>query len=489
VAVTTSTGVARADLRWLVAPLPFVAATLGVAAVLSPLAAVVLAGALLFTAIAFHDLAAGVALFTVLTFLETLPGVAGSEVGAVKAAGLVLVFSALRRSGTPFLLREHPGLAFAAVAYATWAVASAAWADDDARAAAYGVRVALGVTLVFVVFAAIRRPAHAQWLIWGYIGGAAASAVVGFFGPTYAGDPARLGGGLGDPNFLAAMLVPAIVLAIFALSWTTHAIQRWILVACVLLFAISLFETQSRGGLVALAATLLAALVLAGPARARFALLVGVLLVVGLVYYSAFAPPQAIERLSSPGGGTGRTDLWSVATDVIADHPLLGVGAGNFPLVAPEYAAHTINLTSVHLVVDTPKAAHNTYLGVASELGVVGLAAFVVVVAVTLVLVWRSIGLFARSADIALELVSRAVLISLIGLLTAFVFLSGETEKPLWLLIGLAIALHGLARRRAGVLATPLTARPPRRLPLRRGSLNTSEALYQLSYVGEAEGS
>ena len=121
-AVAGSWGVARADPRWFVAPLPFVAAALGIAAILSPLAAVVLAGALLFTAVAFHDLAAGVALFTVLTFLETLPGVAGSGVGAVKVAGLVLVFSALRHIGTPFLLREHPGLAFAAVAFATWAV-------------------------------------------------------------------------------------------------------------------------------------------------------------------------------------------------------------------------------------------------------------------------------------------------------------------------------------------------------------------------------
>jgi hypothetical protein len=32
-------------------------------------------------------------------------------------------------------------------------------------------------------------------------------------------------------------------------------------------------------------------------------------------------------------------------------------------------------------------------------------------------------------------------------MLTAFVFLSGEYEKQLWLLLGLAVALHALARR------------------------------------------
>jgi hypothetical protein len=33
-------------------------------------------------------------------------------------------------------------------------------------------------------------------------------------------------------------------------------------------------------------------------------------------------------------------------------------------------------------------------------------------------------------------------------MLTAFVFLSGEYEKQLWVLLGLAVAVYGIARRR-----------------------------------------
>ena len=126
-AVANGVRATRPNPRWLVTPVAFVAAALGALAVVSPLAAIVLAGALLFTAVAFHELAAGVALFTAVTFLETLPGVAGSGLGVMKAAGLVLVFAALRRSGTPLLLKEHPAFAFAAATVVTAGASSLTW--------------------------------------------------------------------------------------------------------------------------------------------------------------------------------------------------------------------------------------------------------------------------------------------------------------------------------------------------------------------------
>jgi hypothetical protein len=74
------------DARWFALPVALLAPLLGVAAVVSPVAAVAGAAALLFVTVAFYDLAAGVALFATLTFLESLPGV-GDGLGAVKVAG------------------------------------------------------------------------------------------------------------------------------------------------------------------------------------------------------------------------------------------------------------------------------------------------------------------------------------------------------------------------------------------------------------------
>ena len=83
------------------------------------------------------------------------------------------------------------------------------------------VGLTLGVALLFVVFAAVRRERHPRWLVTGYICGAAAAALVGIFRPSYE-EADRLAGGVGDPNFLAAMLVPALVFSVFALGWVTR---------------------------------------------------------------------------------------------------------------------------------------------------------------------------------------------------------------------------------------------------------------------------
>jgi O-antigen ligase len=447
------------DPRSLALPIVLLAPVLGIAAVVSPAAAAIAVAVLLFVAVAFYDLAAGVALFTTFTFLEALPA-AGGDVDAVKAGGFVLVLAALRRSSTPFLLKEQPKLAYVATFFAGWALASTLWAANVSQAAADGVRLLLGVALVFVVFAAVRQARDARWVVWGYLAGATAAALVGLVQPA---DNERLVGSLGEPNFLAAMLLPAFVFTVFATGWTTNVVQRWLLGLLGVLFLVSIFLTQSRGGLIALGVAIVAGVVLGGPRRRMFALFGGLAAAVGLAYYALFASDYALERLTNPGRGTGRADLWSVATGVIGDNPVVGVGAGNFPVVAPQYAAEPINLPDARLLVDTPKVAHNTYLGVFAELGVVGLALFALVVLGSLVLLWRAGGVFARRGDVQLELISRAVLVSLVGMLAAFVFLSGEYEKQLWLLLGLAVALHGLARRRGRTIGErpiePLSSR------------------------------
>lgn len=422
------------------------APALAAAAVVSPVAALAAFAGLVFAAVAFYDLAAGVALFAGVIFLDAALASGGLVVDAIKLAGFVLVLAALRRSGTPLLLKDHPLLAYAAALLAGWALASSLWATDVSRALADGVVLVLGVTLLFVVFAAVRREQHPRWVVTGYICGAAAAALLGLLRPA-ADDAGRLTGGIGDPNFLAAMLVPALVFSVFAFRWTHGAASHWALVGCVGLFTVAIFLTQSRGGLVALAAAFVAGALFGGPLRRYFAALAVVVACVGVVYYALFASPYTVQRLTNPEGGTGRADVWSVATEVIADHPYLGVGAGNFPVVAPQYATEPVNLPFARLIVDTPKVAHNTYLGVFADLGAVGLVLFAMVVLPGLVLTHRAATTFARAGDTELELLSRAVLVGLLAMLTAFVFLSGHYEKQLWLLLGLGVALHGLARR------------------------------------------
>ncbi len=274
------------------------------------------------------------------------------------------------------------------------------------------------------------------------------------------GDAQRLAGGIGDANEFAALLVPSLVFAAFALAVYRAPLVRLGLVVALGLVGIALLLTQSRGGLVALGVSGVAIAFFAGPLRLRaFALLLCVA-ALGFFYYTLVAPPESLTRIThfSAGGGTGRSDLWSIALDMWKDRPVLGVGAGNFQLVEPRYAISTINLARPDLVVDTPKVAHNTYLHVLTELGVVGLAAFLLAVVASLRSATGAVRTFARAGLRDHELVGRALVIGAIGMLAAFTFISAQYEKQLWLMLGLLAASSSLARASA-LDATLATAR------------------------------
>ena len=331
-----------------------------------------------------------------------------------------------------------------------------AWADDAGRARSRALTLALTIVLVFVVYAAVGSGRQMRWLVHGYVGGAVASGLIGLVIPAPSqGDTGRLTGGVGDPNELALVLVPALALAVFALPGARRTLERAFLVGGALVITVAIFQTGSRGGLVGLAVASVAAIVDVAPdrtlrgGRLRGHLIVGLfgMAAAAAAYFAFAAPSQVSGRVLSftSGGGSGRTDIWAVATQVARDHPLLGVGIGNFPLVEPSYASRTANLPQVDYIVTEPQVVHNSYLELLAELGVVGLAFFAALVAAALSLCWRSIRAFSRAGDADPELIARGLLVGLAGMLVASFFLSAEYEKQLWLLVGLCPALARMA--------------------------------------------
>ena len=463
------------------------ALVVGLIATISPPTAVMLLFAAVFLYAAFSNLAAGLALFTVLTFFLGIPGTPSGGVSLIKVAGGVLALSwllqlAAQRGRARLLVRDHVGMSYAAVFFIVWALCSSAWAEDPAGAVSAALRLSQGVVLVFSVYTALRGPREIRWIVWAFLGGALLTALIGLGGETSAesfspyADTGRLAGQIGDPNELAALLVPALVFAVFMLAAVGNPLLRLFLVTATAVFAIALFLTQSRGGLIALGATFLVTPFLAGPVRARAVALMLVVIAAGVSYYVLVAPPEAIDRIThfSAGGGTGRTDLWGIALDMTGNHPVGGVGAGNFQTIEPRYALRNVNLESIDLIVDTPKVAHNTYLHILAELGLVGFVAFVVLLGGALLAGWRSVRALEADGRQEDSILARGILIGTIGMLAAFVFISSQYGKQLWLLVGLVVALDALGRRRAAK-PEPAPAVGALRLLGRRGGRSSAE--------------
>jgi O-antigen ligase len=160
----------------------------------------------------------------------------------------------------------------------------------------------------------------------------------------------------------------------------------------ILLFIISaaVVATFSRGSWVGLACGLiLLYYFLRKKARsATFILLVGVISVAGaLVVADVAYQPAVVERSFS---NRQRTLLAATAVSMFRDHPVIGVGFGNFPARLPEYASAEL-VELMHRDYDATtktwftnpekesdiELVHNTLLQVAAETGLIGLVAFV----------------------------------------------------------------------------------------------------------------
>jgi putative inorganic carbon (hco3(-)) transporter len=431
------------------------AAGAGAAATFEPALGLVVALALLFAGVAFTDLAAGTALFAFLTFFERIGGGAASDLTLGKLAGVVLVLAALRKSGAPFLARERPFVCWAAVVFAAWAGASMLWARGESTALAEAIRLSFAVTVLIVVYAAARSFEDVRRISYGYVAGATATVLVGLTvlprASAEAGAEAgRLAGGVGDPNELAAFLLPAVALAAFSLASARAGQARALLILAIAVTSAGIVLTGSRGGLIGLGVMLLVAVVLAGPVRPQALLLAIVLAACAVGYFAFAAPVETRQRVTSftSSGGTGRVDLWSVAREAARDHPLTGVGAGNFRIIEPAYAAETIALPNVELIVDRPKAVHNTPLELLVELGPIGLALLAAIVLAGLASCLSAIRAFARERALEAELYSRGLLVGLIGMLSALLFVSGQAKEQLWVLLALALAIGSLSRAR-----------------------------------------
>ncbi|MFI2562885.1 O-antigen ligase family protein [Paenarthrobacter sp. NPDC018779] len=133
---------------------------------------------------------------------------------------------------------------------------------------------------------------------------------------------------------------------------------------------------------------------------------------------------------------SSRTSAYSTAFGMLANNPVVGRGFGTF---LPDY-----------VIVD------NQYLGTLVELGVLGLLAFLGVIACALAAAWRGRKL---ATDPAGQQLSQAVLASVAAIAVTFAFFDGlsfaMSASVLFFMLGISGALWRLARTDAALKTTP----------------------------------
>ncbi len=431
------------------------AGLLGILAVYSPKGAVVVLLAAGFVALAMSRLPLAIAFFIVLTFPAHLPGSLGVGATLAKPVGALIVLTwaaavLTRRAALPLLPPEQPFLFSAIVGLLALGGVSMLWAADSGATRTVVERLLLNAALLLVTYTAASTRAGFRTIVHGYLVASVVTSVYSIASGHYIAS-GRLAG-LFDPNYFAAELIPAIMIAGFMFVTTGSAPARWLFAAVAGIDLVAFALTQSRGGIVGFAAALVMAIVVAGRARPRIVALVLVLVAAGLGYYFGYKPAHVFQggsRAGAAGTTSGRLDEWQVALKIFDGHPVAGVGLGNYQVVEPSYATQTINLSVVRQIVTDRLVVHNTYLQMAAELGLVGLCLLLAMLVVPLRMAGRALARLDRPAE-EVEFYARGLLAGAVGMLVAYFFLSAEFEKALWLVLALLAAVPAVLRDEQG---------------------------------------
>jgi O-antigen ligase len=245
-----------------------------------------------------------------------------------------------------------------------------------------------------------------------------------------------------DPNDLGLILALSLPMSFYLAAIQRNQRVVWVYRLQQILAILAIGLTSSRAALVAAVVALLYvpfALSWAKTFREK-CLFFAVLAIVSSCMV-AFLPENSWKRLGGIGtelqhGTWGKRKLiWSAGVDLFREHPLIGVGAGSFGTATQRALPASIARDNPFL-----PAAHNTFLSILAEEGLIGFALLLLLLFSLVLPVLR------------LPAIERSLwLVELATWATGVFTLTWEDRKPTWFLFGLIAswtALRSLPRKK-----------------------------------------
>ena len=134
-----------------------------------------------------------------------------------------------------------------------------------------------------------------------------------------------------------------------------------------------------------------------------------------------------------------RIRMWKKTATVIGDHPLLGVGAGNWKVVVPSYGLDSTVFAKGYFA---PDRVHNMYLQIASETGVPGAVFYF---GMWLLIAWMGFGLIRKTNNENKKIITILMLagLSAVAVDAMFSFAAERIEHSVYMMV-MAGILMGL---------------------------------------------
>jgi len=252
--------------------------------------------------------------------------------------------------------------------------------------------------------------------------------------------PAALGD---NPNAVAMFLEPAVAVAAGFALYTDVTAERIAALACLALLLTSMVLTLSRAGLLTIAVLAVVAAVTRSGRRARLVML-GAAVVAGVIV--SRVPPVAarlahqLDPNYSESTLAGRLQIWRDTLRMLREHTIFGAGLRSYTTVVRRYVDRG-EVPQLH--------AHDVWLAMWSEVGLLGLVAFAALVAI---LLWRGWRGFATASGVFRSVLwgtSAGFVVIVVHGVFDTTYLKNDFSVEFWMLAALEIAaLAAIAKTR-----------------------------------------
>ena len=307
-------------------------------------------------------------------------GTTGVALFGFLLAGVWLTLVVVRRR----LRQPHP---FMIVAYlfVLWNVASVFWSEDVATTFSQAITWVQLFAFIYILWDLFRTRALVMAGLQAYVLGAYVAigvAILNFIsGNAFYETYQRFGPGGVNPDgfgFAIALAIPmAWYLAARGGYWSNNLL-RFVNYFYIPAAFFGLALSGTRAALIAAIPGMAYGLFSLARLQLRARIAAFLLVAVGiLALLPVVQPLSSFQRLGttvselSEGDLNMRVPIWQEGLELIADRPVLGVGAGTYSLV------NSLN-----------KEAHNSFLSVAAEVGLIGFFLFGLIVAITATEAW-----------------------------------------------------------------------------------------------------
>lgn len=383
-------------------------------------------------------------------------------------AGMLLFGIYLLRLVSLARIRRPSPLHYCMIAFVGWVVLSLLWTMDWASTAKRAETFVQLLLLAWMVWDLAPTERRVRGLVLAYVVGGAVTSALTLYNFAAGNTTARLAADRGvdqwetyrysiaglNENDLALMLALTIPMALYLQASRRDAVVKLVCVFQIVGGMTAVLLSGSRGGSAA-AAVALIMYPLIFPRFSKVQKIISLASSAALLACGAYLVPDTSWRRIfelgtqiSEGTMTHRTVIWAAGLEVFRNHALLGVGAGAYGF-------------SILRAVDISYVAHNTFLSVLVELGVVGA-----------LLMLALLSAMFYSAIYMPYLESRLWITLLLTWIVGVSSLTWEYHKPTWLLFGL-VAAHAYARREAVLNQAPHDSAGPASLRLRFPSKNS----------------